>query len=123
MKGDINLYEVRVTHPEPYYMARGRNRPNGKRTTCCHRLFVASYSHYAAECLARHHCFKKLGKHVDEVAVLKIQNCVEDMGMWAYNSKHLANFKMQGDAQAKQEEEESCPQPTDIAGPAPPVST
>ncbi len=107
MNGDIALYEIRVKHPEETFMHRGRNRPNGKKSTCVHRLLVSAFSRESAESLARFHCFKKLGKHVDTVDVCEIDGRVHDLGMFAYPTKTMGYFRMNCAAQAKKEEE-SC---------------
>jgi hypothetical protein len=109
MNGDISLYEVRVTDPSERYLQHGRTRPNGKATTCVHRLFVAAFSRQSAASLARCHCFQKLGQHVDDVSVFEVEGKVFDMGMFSFKTKHMVYFKMECEAQARKEAlEEKC---------------
>jgi hypothetical protein len=107
MNGDIALYEVRVTDPAENYFHRGRMRPNGRTATCVHRLFVAAYSRQSAESLARHHCFRKLGRHVDDVCVYEVTGNLHDLGMFAYKTRDMQVFKLRCDA-SKPKEEEAC---------------
>lgn len=106
MKGDINLYDVRVTHPFETFGYRGRNQENGKRNTCVHRLIVAAPSRDSAEAISRFHVYKKVGKHVDDVLVCEIPEKVHDLGMFAFKNKDMQFFKARCDADAAKEETE-----------------
>lgn len=109
MKGDINLYEVRVTDPNEAFTSRGRSQQNGRRNTCVHRLIVAAPSRESAESISRFHVFKKVGKHVDDVLVCEIPEKVHDMGMFAFKNRDHGIFRMRCEADAKKEEqEEAC---------------
>jgi hypothetical protein len=109
MRGDINLYEVRVKHPQEKFGYRGKMVDNGKRSTCVHRLVVSAPSREAAEAVSRFHVYKKVGQHVDDVLVCEIPEKVHDMGMFAFKNRDMQHFKLRCEADAKREQgEEAC---------------
>ena len=107
MNGDIALYEVRVRHPGETFTYRGRDRTNGKRLTCVHKLMIAAFSRESAESLARFHCFRKLGKHVDDVHVSEVEGRVADLGLWVFRNDIMKAFCDQCETQANKESQ-SC---------------